>query len=104
MLKPGGGREVVPATGKDHVLSSEELENLISAASRINKKLKPAKDASGKPRPWDIEFGFADGQLWLFQARPFVGNEELQNIPALASFDVATAPKSQFIAMDEMVK
>ena len=104
MLKPDGGSEVVPSTGKDHVLTRSELDQLTSAANRINKKFEAAKDASGKPRPWDIEFGFADGQLWLFQARPFVGNEEIQNIPALASYDVETAPMSEFIALNELIK
>jgi hypothetical protein len=81
MLKSGGGSEVVPSTGRDHVLEDNELKALVAAVQTIEKKLEPARDANGKPRPWDIEYGFADGKLWLFQVRPFVGNEELKNIP-----------------------
>ena len=103
MLKPGGGSEVVPSTGQDHVLNQKELEEVIAAASKINRKLEPILDASGKPRPWDIEFGFAKSKLWLFQARPFVGNEEIRNLPVLASLDVTTAPKLQFITLDEVI-
>ena len=44
-------------------------------------------DPAGKPRPWDIEFGFRNGKLWLFQCRPFLGNDELKNIPALAPLE-----------------
>jgi hypothetical protein len=87
MLKPAGGSEIVPSTGNDRVLEPAELSALVAAAQRIENKLDPAVDQSGKPRPWDIEFGFAEGKLWLFQVRPFVGNEELKNIPALASLD-----------------
>ena len=104
MLKPDGGSEVVPSTGQDHVLTQDELDKVVSAAMKINKKLKAAKDASGKPRPWDIEFGFANGQLWLFQVRPFVGNEELRNVPALAALDVEVTPKRGSIALDEAIR
>ncbi len=104
MLRPDGGSEVVPSTGQDHVLTEKEIKKVTSAATKINKQLKPTRDAAGNPRPWDIEFGFTKGQLWLFQARPFVGNEEIQNLPALASLDVASAPKRQEILLDEIVK
>ncbi|MBT8077817.1 MAG: hypothetical protein KJO31_04535, partial [Gammaproteobacteria bacterium] len=29
-------------------------------------------DDAGLPRPWDVEFGFVDGALTLFQIRPLV--------------------------------
>ncbi len=94
----------MPSTGKDYVLNQKELKEVIAAATKIKRKLEPTLDASGRPRPWDIEFGFSKGQLWLFQVRPFVGNEEIRNLPALASLDVTTAPKRQFIALDEVIK
>jgi hypothetical protein len=103
MLTPDGGSEVVPSTGQEYVLSKDELDKVIAVAIEINEKLEPSRDASGTPRPWDIEFGFANGQLWLFQTRPFVGNEELRNLSALASLDVTTAPQRQFIALDEVI-
>ena len=104
MLKPDGGSETVPSTGQDYVLTEKEIEEVTAAALRIQQKLEPTRDASGTPRPWDIEFGFAKGQLWLFQTRPFVGNEEIQNLPALTSLDVAAAPKRESISLDEAVK
>ena len=30
-----------------------------------------------------------DGKLWLFQCRPFLGNDDLKNVPALATLDTA---------------
>jgi len=90
LLKPGGGSQIVASTGKDHVLEEKELKALVAAVKTIESKLEPARDASGTPRPWDIEYGFSNGKLWLFQVRPFVGNEELKNIPALATLDAGT--------------
>ncbi len=104
MLKPEGGSEVVPSTGAQQVLSEDELGRLVAAAKEIDSRLEPAKDEAGRPRPWDIEFGFAKGRLWLFQVRPFVGNEELANMPALAALDPPTAPKRESIGLADVVQ
>jgi phosphoenolpyruvate synthase/pyruvate phosphate dikinase len=104
MLKPEGGSEITPSTGKEYVLSEKELKELIAAAGKIKKAFKPSQDESGKPRPWDIEFGFAKGQLWLFQCRPFIGNEELRNIPALAALDGTGEPARGDISLEDVVK
>jgi phosphoenolpyruvate synthase/pyruvate phosphate dikinase len=86
-LTPGGGTRVVPSSGRDEVLSPREVEELVAAGRAVAAKLAPARDATGRPRPWDIEFGFSAGKLWLFQSRPFIGNESVKNIPALAALD-----------------
>ncbi len=104
LLQPGGGSKVVASTGSSYVLSEDELETLIDAAQKITEKLEPATDPSGRPMPWDVEFGFADGHLWLFQTRPFVGNEELKNMPALAALDGEKPGGSDTISLEEMVR
>ena len=104
MLTAGGGSEVQPSTGKDHVLTPAELDALVAAALKIEKELEPATDANGKPRPWDIEFGFSGGKLWLFQVRPFVGNEELKNIPALAALDAGSKQVSGSITLEDQLR
>ncbi len=104
LLQPEGGSKIVPSTGKEHVLDETEIEALIAAAKTINAKLEPARDPSGKPRPWDIEFGFAEGKLWLFQVRPFVGNDQLKNVPALASLDPPKSPETRVISLEEAVQ
>jgi hypothetical protein len=86
-LLPGGGSAIVPATGKDTVLAPDELKQIIAAGQKIAETFEPVHDPAGKPRPWDIEFGFKDAKLWLFQCRPFLGNDELKNIPALAPLE-----------------
>jgi hypothetical protein len=86
-LVAGGGSAVVPASGSATVLAPQELDQLVAAGKTITQKFEPARDPAGKPRPWDIEFGFQNGKLWLFQCRPFVGNDSLKNVPALAALE-----------------
>jgi len=86
-LLPGGGSAIVPSTGKDTVLEPDELKQIIAAGQKISATFEPALDPAGKKKPWDIEFGFRAGKLWLFQCRPFLGNDSLNNIPALASLE-----------------
>ncbi|MCC6850157.1 MAG: hypothetical protein IT294_16800 [Deltaproteobacteria bacterium] len=86
-LDARGGSTIVPSTGRDTVLAPAELEQLVAAGKKITDQFAPVLNAAGKPKPWDIEFGFTSGKLWLFQCRPFLGNDELKNIPALAALD-----------------
>src|SRR5262245_50882197 len=91
MLHPCGTASIYTSTGKHTVLEADELKHIIAAGQKITATFEPARDPAGKPRPWDIEFGFKAGKLWLFQCRPFLGNDSLKNIPALASLDGAGA-------------
>jgi len=86
-LLPGGGSTIVPSSGSDTVLQPDELKQITAAGQKISDTFEPTHDPAGKPRPWDIEFGFKGGKLWLFQCRPFLGNDALKNIPALASLE-----------------
>jgi hypothetical protein len=86
-LDAQGGSKVVASTGRETVLEAEELTQLVAAGQEITRKFTPVLNAAGQPKPWDIEFGFKDGKLWLFQCRPFLGNEDLKNVPALAALD-----------------
>ena len=97
-------REIGPATGNDYVLAPAELDALIAAAKKIRDTLEPARDPAGNPRAWDIEFGFAKGKLWLFQVRPFIGNEEVQNVPALAALDGTGSEAGGTVSLGERVK
>jgi phosphoenolpyruvate synthase/pyruvate phosphate dikinase len=92
-LQPGGGSAVVPASGSDTVLAPEEVRQITAAGEKITETFTPVMNAVGKPKPWDIEFGFSKGKLWLFQCRPFLGNDQLKNIPALAPLEGTTSAK-----------
>jgi hypothetical protein len=105
-LLPGGSSAIVPSTGKDTVLEPDELKQIIAAGQEISATFEPSRDAAGKPRPWDIEFGFKGGKLWLFQCRPFLGNDDLKNIPALASLESPSAGSAdkQTLALEEILR
>jgi len=105
-LLPGGGSAIVPSTGKDTVLEPDELKQIIAAGQKISATFEPARDPAGKPRPWDIEFGFKGGKLWLFQCRPFLGSDELKNIPALAPLEIprASSADKQTLSLEEILR
>jgi phosphoenolpyruvate synthase/pyruvate phosphate dikinase len=102
MLKPEGGVDVVASTGREFVLSDSEVAALSDAARKIEASLEPTLNAAGAPRPWDIEYGFADGKLWLFQTRPFIGSDEVANLPALARLDDAPPDLSETVSFEEV--
>jgi hypothetical protein len=66
-----GGMGWLPADSGT-VLEPAEIEQLRALALEVKQKYVPARDENGQPRPWDIEFGFVDGELTLFQIRPLV--------------------------------
>jgi hypothetical protein len=100
LLRPDGGSEIVPSTGQAYVLSKGNLADVVSTAQGIRKDFKPSVDPEGNPRPWDVEFGFSDDQLWLFQTRPFIGNESMRNIPALTHYERAPTDQSERVSLD----
>jgi len=81
------GSRLVASTGSESVLTQQELNGLVNAANKIKAVFAPEKSSDGRPLPWDIEFGFVNGKLYLFQTRPFVGNSDLANLPALHALD-----------------
>jgi hypothetical protein len=102
-LQPGGGSAIVASSGRDTVLDATELRVLIAAGKKIAETFAPVRDPSGRPRPWDIEFGFTHGKLWLFQSRPFIGNDELKNVPALAALE-SRDDRSAMVSLEESVR
>jgi hypothetical protein len=103
MLQPEGGSAIVASTRRESVLEPDELDALITTAQTLSRQLDPSVDASGRARAWDIEYGFASGRLWLFQVRPFVGNESLKNVPALAAYDSDRAGASKTLSLEEVI-
>lgn len=78
-----GGTRLVPATRPEVLLSLKEMQQLASMVSRWKSRL-PAADRSVV---WDIEFGFLDDHLWLFQIRPFVQYRDRKVIRFLDTLD-----------------
>ncbi len=64
-----GGRVRVATTFTDRILPPDHLDALRTMANDVERRM-PGTDTG----PYDMELGFKDGKIWLFQVRPFVEN------------------------------
>lgn len=87
VVAEGGIREL-PVTGKDSVLQPAEIEQLIAFSRELPTRFPAIVDAAGQAAPADVEFGFQQGQLRLFQIRPFLDNARTRGLGYLQSLDV----------------
>jgi hypothetical protein len=80
---PKGGLLFLPSSGSDTVLQPGEIEQLIDFARHLPDKFPPIVDDEGNTAPADVEFGFLNGDLRLFQLRPFLDSKAAQGIEYL---------------------
>lgn len=82
----------LPSTGgtKPHytsfvspILNQQNIEDIRSIAKRVRAKMSSESDANAQA--YDVEFGFKDNKLWLFQIRPFVENKSAKSSDYLTS-------------------
>jgi hypothetical protein len=87
----------LPATGGTRMLSTgfaqpilklRNVNDLRALAGEINEKLPKAPGIETKG-PFDVELGFLDDKIWLFQVRPFVENKNAASSNYLASISPA---------------
>jgi phosphoenolpyruvate synthase/pyruvate phosphate dikinase len=74
-LPIGGGTEKRAATFEKPVLNKKNIDEIQSLAQTIRKTL-PRETQSDYEGAYDVELGFKDNKLWLFQIRPFVENKK----------------------------
>jgi hypothetical protein len=86
-INPSGGIDKVPVSGSDRVLEPAEIEALIDFAKGLPKRFPAIVDSNGNPAPADVEFGFLDGKLKLFQLRPFLESDKARGSAHLQSLD-----------------
>jgi hypothetical protein len=87
VLLPQGGVAKVPVSDADRVLSESEIATLVAFARSLPQRFPAIKDAAGHAAPADIEFGFLDGQLQLFQLRPFLESARARSSRFLRALD-----------------
>ena len=95
---PAGGVDKLPASGDEAVLKPDEIKQLIRFAKELPDRFPRVTDDQGNPAPADIEFGFLDGKLKLFQIRPFLESRKARGSGYLSAMD-----KSLQAAMDKRV-
>jgi hypothetical protein len=87
-----GGIDKLPATGTDAVLQPQEIQRLIVfARDQLPARFPAITDDAGQPAAADVEFGFVDGELRLFQIRPFLENRSARGNAYLVDMDKALA-------------
>ena len=77
----------LPVSGSETLLQSDEIRQLIQFAKELPLKFPSIVDDDGKPAPADVEFGFLDGELHLFQLRPFLQSHKVQGTNYLINMD-----------------
>lgn len=83
---PTGGLDEQPCAGGT-VLTQVEAQALCALAESAPKRFKDLRGQNGEILPADMEFGFVDGRLALFQLRPFVTSEKARRNAFLLSMD-----------------
>ncbi len=86
---PAGGVDTLPVSGSEYVLAPGEIEQLIRFAKELPQRCPAIVDDQGSPAPADVEFGFLDGKLQLFQLRPFLESRQARGSDYLSAMDEA---------------
>jgi len=84
---PKGGLTLLPSSGNDTVLQPLEIDQVIDFAQHLPDKFPAITDDEGNSAPADVEFGFLNGDLRLFQLRPFLDSKMAMGISYLQQMD-----------------
>jgi len=82
------------------VLTEAEVDALRELAAEVGGKYETVFDTDGRELPWDIEFGFVDGELTLFQIRPLIERGQRQADRALLATIGAARPLVEVVSLD----
>jgi len=85
-LSPQGGTARQFTSFEARILSQQDLQVLRDIALQIKRRL-PGTPGIATNGPFDVELGLLNGQVYLFQARPFVQNSAAGSISYLAEMD-----------------
>ena len=86
VLPETGGVGKVFTSFEKRILTAEEIKQLEELASTLRARL-PSAQGIASPGPYDVELGFKDGRIWLFQVRPYVENKRAKSSTYLNNLD-----------------
>ena len=86
LLPESGGTKKGITSLNLSLLQAADLQQLRGVATEIRKR---ARDSAGQPYSGalDVELGFYNGKIWLFQVRPFVENKRARSSDYLQKMD-----------------
>jgi len=82
-LPETGGTKKHITTFDNPILNASNIDDIRDLAKNIRKSM--AKHSESESQAYDVEFGFQNDKLWLFQIRPFVENKQAKSSEYLAS-------------------
>lgn len=91
-LSPTGGTVNYKADISNPILNEDNVKDIWKLIMDVNRQMP----STGMPWPYDIELGFKDDQLWLFQIRPFVENKKALSSEYLLSINPEVPPGLKF--------
>lgn len=101
-LPTTGGTTKNTTTFENPILNEKNIAALRTIAAQARTKM-PQETGNEYKGAWDIELGFENDNLWLFQIRPFVENKNAKSSEYLASItpkiDVTTT-----VSLSEKIK
>ncbi|MCB0669984.1 MAG: phosphoenolpyruvate synthase [Saprospiraceae bacterium] len=83
-LPQSGGTDMHLAKFSQPILNAYNLEQLRNISTEIKKKMPHYLNLPDHA-PLDVELGFKDNKIWLFQIRPFVENKNANTLDYLES-------------------
>ncbi|MBF0288544.1 MAG: phosphoenolpyruvate synthase [SAR324 cluster bacterium] len=90
-LPETGGVHKLSVTFDQPILNRSELLQLRQLGLEM-RRILPAAPGMNSSGPFDIELGFLNGKIWLFQARPFVENKRARASTYLNAMDASKLP------------
>ncbi len=92
-----GGTGKASATFEKPILNDQNLLKIRDFSKLLKQKMEETGSMQG---PFDVELGFLDNKLWLFQVRPFVENRNAAGAAYLESISPKT-DETKIISLSE---
>jgi hypothetical protein len=92
VLPPAGGVATETTTFHRPVLTAANRDTLRRLADTLRERL-PSVSGVASDGPYDVELGFRDGHLWLFQVRPYVEAQSARTEAYFRRLDAQAEPQ-----------
>ena len=103
VLLPEGGVGKVAASGTEAVLDASEIKILTQFAKTLHERFPALRGSREGPIPADVEFGFYQKHLVLFQIRPFLESKRAQQNMFLNELDSRLSQnRSRIVNLNEI--
>lgn len=88
-----GGTKKYFTSFENEILNEDNINEIRKIAKEVRAKI--GEKAEDKNQAFDVEFGFENNKLWLFQIRPFVENKQAKSSDYLNSITPKIADEKQ---------